>query len=48
MQAIATKYNSNEIVFFGFEPLTENELNIVRGGGTPKSRDKDIFDFEEE
>ncbi|SES67071.1 hypothetical protein SAMN05444285_101142 [Draconibacterium orientale] len=32
----------------GFDVLTEEAMNEVRGGGTPKSRDKDIFDFEEE
>ena len=33
---------------FGFDVLTHEELNELRGGGTPKSRDKDIFEFEEE
>ncbi|HYQ55999.1 MAG TPA: hypothetical protein VEP89_01545 [Draconibacterium sp.] len=31
-----------------FEVLTEKDMNDVRGGGTPKSRDKDIFDFDAE
>ena len=35
---------------FGFEVLTNEEMNMVKGGvdTTPKSRDKDIFDLEEE
>ncbi len=33
----------------GFEVLTEDVMNNVRGGvEPPKSRDKDVFDFEEE
>ncbi|WP_297089569.1 hypothetical protein [uncultured Draconibacterium sp.] len=32
-----------------FEILSEDVLNDIRGGvKPPKSRDKDIFDFEEE
>ena len=31
-----------------FEMLSEEAMTEVRGGGTPRSRDKDIFDFEEE
>ncbi|WP_319481023.1 hypothetical protein [uncultured Draconibacterium sp.] len=31
-----------------FEVLSEEAMNEVRGGGQPKSRDKDIYDFEEE
>ena len=31
-----------------FDVLSQEELNNVRGGGTPKTRDKDIFEFEEE
>lgn len=31
-----------------FEVLTEEALNEIRGGGKPKSRDKDIYDFEED
>ncbi|MBN2635370.1 MAG: hypothetical protein JXR61_03810 [Prolixibacteraceae bacterium] len=33
---------------FGFDVLSQEEMNEVRGGGTPKSRDKDIYEFEEE
>ena len=43
MKAITTK----NIDDFNFEILTKYELNEVRGGGTPKSRDKDIYEFEE-
>ncbi|SES67042.1 hypothetical protein SAMN05444285_101141 [Draconibacterium orientale] len=42
---IQSQYNLDN---FGFDVLSQEELNEVRGGGTPKSRDKDIFDFEEE
>ena len=37
--------------FFGIELLSENEMLNVRGGvekEKPKSRPKDIYDFEEE
>lgn len=30
-----------------FEVLSEEALNELRGGGKPKSRDKDIYEFEE-
>ena len=35
---------------FGFDVLTNEEMNMVRGGEEtkPKSRPKEIFDFEEE
>ena len=46
MKAITIQ--DNNIENFGFEVLTQNELNEVRGGGTPRTRDKDVFDFEEE
>ncbi len=33
----------------GFDTLSENEMNEVRGGiEPPRSRDKDIYDFDEE
>ena len=34
---------------FGFEVLTNEEMNMVKGGvdTTPKSRDKDVYDLEE-
>ena len=42
----------SEITFnsFGFDVLTNAEMNKVRGGeeeSRPKTRPKDIFDFEE-
>lgn len=40
--------NSN-IENLNFEVLSENELNQICGGVEPtKSRDKDIYDFEED
>ena len=44
------QFQSTENTFedFGFEVINEEAMSEVRGGGTPKSRDKDIFDFEEE
>ena len=47
-----TVKNSNENVSFNnfsFEVLTNNEMLKVRGGGDPKpkTRDKDIYDIEE-
>ena len=47
MKAITmiSQYNSDN---FDFEVLSQEELNEVRGVGTPNSRDKDIYDFEEE
>ncbi|WP_303924228.1 hypothetical protein [Draconibacterium sediminis] len=44
MKAITTK----NIEDFNFEILTRNELNELRGGGQPNSRDKDIYEFEED
>jgi len=48
MKAITIQNTSQELENFGFEVLNQSELNEVRGGGQPRSRDKDIFDFEEE
>ena len=47
MKAITIQSTDN-LNNFVFDVLSHEELNEVRGGGTPKSRDKDIFDFEEE
>jgi hypothetical protein len=44
MKAIAYK----NILNADFQVLTQDELNEIRGGGTPKTRDKDIYEFEEE
>ena len=32
---------------FKFDVLSENEMKEVRGGGKPRSRDKDVYDVEE-
>ncbi|QIA08443.1 hypothetical protein [Draconibacterium halophilum] len=45
MNVIASFFTENN---GDFELLSEEAMNEVRGGGTPKSRDKDIYDFEEE
>ncbi|WP_319502458.1 hypothetical protein [uncultured Draconibacterium sp.] len=45
MKVIANFFTENDR---DFEVLSEEAMNEVRGGGTPNSRDKDIFDFEEE
>lgn len=45
MKVIANLFTKNVL---DFEVLSLEDLNEVRGGGTPKTRDKDVFDFEEE
>nr|WP_321485847.1 hypothetical protein [uncultured Draconibacterium sp.] len=45
MKVIADFHTEDER---NFEVLSEYAMNDVRGGGTPRSRDKDIFDFEAE
>ena len=47
MKAITIQLQDN-LDNFGFDVLSLEKLHEVRGGGTPRSRDKDIFDFEEE
>ena len=47
MKAILIR-SSNNLDNFSFDVLSQDELNEVRGGGTPRSRDKDIYDFREE
>ncbi|WP_297089568.1 hypothetical protein [uncultured Draconibacterium sp.] len=45
------QFQSTENTFevCGFEVINEEAMNNIRGGvEPPKSRDKDIFDFEEE
>jgi len=44
------KTQERSIEKLGFAALTEKEMCEVRGGGDhkPKSRDKDVFDFDEE
>ncbi len=46
VQGLSTE-NTFEVL--GFDVLTSNEMNEVRGGiEPPRSRDKDIYDFDEE
>ncbi|MBN2635369.1 MAG: hypothetical protein JXR61_03805 [Prolixibacteraceae bacterium] len=45
MKVIASFFTENKS---DFEVLSEEAMNEVRGGGTPKSRDKDIYEFEED
>ena len=45
MKVIANQFKENN---FDFEVLSKEAMNEVRGGGQPKSRDKDIFEFEED
>ena len=45
MKVIANPFTESNC---DFELLSEEAMNEVRGGGTPKSRDKDIFEFEED
>ena len=45
MKTIIDNYTENNN---GFEVLSEEAMNEVRGGSTPITRDKDIFDFEAE
>jgi hypothetical protein len=44
------QFQSTENTFevFGFEVINEEAMSEVRGGGVPKTRDKDIYEFEEE
>jgi hypothetical protein len=45
MKVIANFFTENKSCF---EILSEEAMSEVRGGGTPKTRDKDVYDFEEE
>ena len=45
MKVIAVFFAENKS---DFEVLSEEAMTEVRGGGTPRSRDKDIYDFREE
>lgn len=43
------KIQENNIEKLNFVVLTETEMNEIRGGvEPPRSRDKDIYDFDEE
>ena len=46
MKAI-TIQSQDKLDNFVFEVLSQIELSEVRGGGQPRSRDKDIYEFEE-
>ena len=41
-----SEININEL--FSLEVLSADEMNEVRGGSRPKSRDKDVYDLDEE
>jgi len=44
-------FKSSESKDNGFELLTDNEMLIIRGGAEPikpKSRPRDVYDYEEE
>ena len=45
-----TEGQSTENTFgvFGFEVLTAEQMNELRGGTNPKSRDKDVLDVEDD
>ncbi|MCY1722786.1 hypothetical protein OU798_20735 [Prolixibacteraceae bacterium Z1-6] len=42
------KTQENILDILGFDVLSSSEMNEVRGGTKPKSRDKDVFDYDEE
>lgn len=48
MKRVQFESTENTFEVFGFEVINEKAMSEVRGGGQPNSRDKDIFDFEEE
>ena len=48
MKRVQFQLTENTFEGKGFEVIHEEAMSEVRGGGTPRSRDKDIFDFEEE
>ncbi len=43
MKDLSAQYTQQEFRGFNFEVLTSEEMNIVRGGGVPASKDKDIW-----
>jgi hypothetical protein len=45
MKVIADFFADNKSYF---EVLSEEAMSEVRGGGVPKTRDKDIYEFEED
>ena len=48
MKRVQFQSAENTFENFNFEVISQESMSEVRGGGTPKTRDKDIFDFEEE
>ena len=48
MKRVQFESTENTFEVFGFEVINEQAMSEVRGGGTPRTRDKDVFDFEEE
>jgi hypothetical protein len=48
MKSVKGQSTENTFEVLGFDILTNNEMNEVRGGGRPQSKDKDVFDTEDE
>ena len=48
MKRVQFESTENTFEVKGFEVINEQAMSEVRGGGTPRSRDKDIYDFREE
>ncbi len=48
MKSLQGQSTDNTFEVFGFEVLTTKEMNELRGGTRPKSRDKDILDVEDD
>lgn len=49
MKRVQFESTENTFESFGFELMNAEAMNNVRGGVEPtKSRDKDIYDFEED
>ncbi|WP_346863330.1 hypothetical protein [uncultured Draconibacterium sp.] len=49
MKRVQGQSTKNAFEVLSFDVLTSNEMNQVRGGvEPPRSRDKDIYDFDEE
>jgi len=47
MKRVQEQSTENTFEVLGFDVLTSNEMNEVRGGvEPPKSRDKDVFDID--
>jgi len=50
MKNLLESFKSREFKGNGFELLTENEMQVIRGGAEPirpTSRPRDVFDYEE-